>query len=73
MSIFCIFAIKYYKIMSIGNNIKKVRAAKDLSQKEVAVSCNIDPAQYSRIETGKTDPSFSTIEKIAKAFGIEAY
>lgn len=26
--------------------------------------------QYSRIESGKTDPSFTTLERIAKALGI---
>jgi transcriptional regulator with XRE-family HTH domain len=31
----------------------------------------MDPAQYSRIENGKTDPSFSAVEKIAKAIGVE--
>ena len=28
------------------------------------------PAQYSRIENGKTDPSISTLEKIANALGV---
>jgi len=55
----------------IGDKIKKVREAKGLSQKEVALSLKMDPAQYSRIENGKTDPSFSSIEKIAKALGVE--
>jgi len=27
-------------------------------------------AQYSRIENGKTDPSVSTLERIAKAMGV---
>jgi transcriptional regulator with XRE-family HTH domain len=58
-------------IMQIGANIKKVREAKGLSQKEVALSIKMDSAQYSRIENDKTDPTFSTIEKIAKALGIE--
>ena len=57
--------------MIIGAKIKKVREAKGLSQKEVALSLKMDPAQYSRIEHGKTDPSFSSIEKIAKALGVE--
>jgi len=57
--------------MNIGEKIKKLRSAKNLSQKEVAVSLNMDPAQYSRIENGKSDPYFSTIEKIAKALGVE--
>jgi transcriptional regulator with XRE-family HTH domain len=53
--------------MSLGEQIKKVRLAKGLSQKEVVMSANIEKAQFSRIENDKTDPSFSTIEKIAKA------
>ncbi len=63
--------LKQYRGMNIGEKIKKTRAAKKLSQKEVAVSLNMDPAQYSRIENGKSDPYFSTIEKIAKALGVE--
>jgi len=30
----------------------------------------MDQAQFSRIENGKTDPAFSAIEKIAKALGV---
>ena len=57
--------------MNIGEKIKKVRTAKKLSQKEVAMSLAMDPAQYSRIENGKSDPHLSTIDKIAKALGVE--
>ena len=42
-----------------------------LSQKEVALSCKMYTAQYSRIEGGKTDPSFSGVLRIAKARGVE--
>jgi transcriptional regulator with XRE-family HTH domain len=56
--------------MNIGDNIKKIRVAKNLSQKEVTVSANLDTAQYSRIENGKTDPSVNTLEKIANALGV---
>ena len=57
--------------MDIGEKIKKVRTAKKLSQKEVAISLGMDPAQYSRIENGKSDPHLSTVEKIAHALGME--
>lgn len=56
--------------MSIGEQIKRIRTAKGLSQKEVIISAGLDKAQYSRIENNKTDPYFSTIDKIAKAMGI---
>lgn len=57
--------------MHVGKNIRKIREAKGLSQKEVAISVGMDQAQYSRIENSKTDPSFSTVDKIAKALGVE--
>jgi transcriptional regulator with XRE-family HTH domain len=56
--------------MSIGENIKTVREAKKLSQKQVALSIDMDPSQYSKIEKGKTDPSISTVEKISDALGV---
>ena len=60
-------------IMELGNAIKKVREVKGLSQKEVALSCKMDQAHYSRIENGKTDPSFSIVIRIAKALSIELH
>jgi transcriptional regulator with XRE-family HTH domain len=53
----------------LGEQIKRIRLAKGLSQKEVVMAANIEKAQFSRIENDKTDPSYSTIEKIAKAMG----
>jgi transcriptional regulator with XRE-family HTH domain len=56
--------------MKIGDKIKKAREAKGWSQKEVALSLQMDQSQYSKIENNKTDPHLSTIEKIAKALGV---
>ena len=64
------FVATYIKIMNLGTNIRKIRDAKGLSSKEVALSCKMDPAQYSRIENNKTDPALSSLVKIAKALGI---
>jgi len=57
--------------MNIGDSIKKVREAKGLSQKEVALALSMNPSQYSKIENGKVDPQFSSIERIAKALEVE--
>jgi transcriptional regulator with XRE-family HTH domain len=56
--------------MEVGEQIKRIRTSKGLSQKEVIMEAGLDKAQYSRIENGKTDPSVSTVAKIAKALGI---
>lgn len=56
--------------MDLGDTLKKVREAKGLSQKELAGLLDMPQPQYSRIEGGKTDPSFTTLERIAKALGV---
>lgn len=56
--------------MDLGDLLKKTREAKGFSQKEVAASLSMPQPQYSRIESGKTDPSFTTLERIAKALGV---
>ena len=56
--------------MEVGEQIKRIRTSKGLSQKEVIMEAGLDKAQYSRIENGKTDPSVSTLAKIAKSLGI---
>ena len=57
--------------MDIGKNIKRIRETKKLSQKEVIAAIDMGAAQYSRIESGKTEPSISTLERIARALGIK--
>lgn len=59
-----------HKAMNIGDNIKRVREAKNFTQKEVIMAIDMGAAMYSRIESGKTEPSLTTLEKIAKALGV---
>ena len=42
-----------------------------MTAKEVISAAGMGAAMYSRIETGKTEPSLSTLEKIAAAFGVK--
>ncbi len=56
--------------MKLNAVVKKVREAKGLTQKEVAMSLKMDASQYSKIENGKTDPSFTIVANIAKALGV---
>ncbi len=55
----------------ISTNIKRLRKVKNLSQKEVAMSIDIAQAQYSVIESGKTVPTLTTLEKIANVFEVD--
>lgn len=41
-----------------------------MTAKEIVSAVDMVAAMYGRIENGKTEPSLSTLEKIAKALGV---
>ncbi len=57
-------------MIELSKTLKQVREAKGLSQKELAGLIDMAQAQYSRIESGKTDPSFSVVVRTTKALGL---
>jgi transcriptional regulator with XRE-family HTH domain len=44
------------------------RKSNNLTQKEMSEMLGLTIPQYSRIETGKTNPSFKTLEKFKELF-----
>ena len=55
----------------ISKKIKLERNKRDLSQLELANLAGVDKNTIWKIETGKVSPTLDTVEKIAKAFGME--
>ncbi len=55
----------------LGANIRRIRQEKNLMQKEFGKKVGLDAAYLSNIETGKMNPTVTTIEKIAKALGVQ--
>ena len=66
----------YYIIMSsgkkLGENLRKWRLKKDMSQGDLATTLSVDRAYISNIENGRMNPTLSTLEKIANALGISS-
>ncbi len=56
--------------MDLALRIKQLRTLRKLSQKEVALEININQGQYSRIESGKVEPTLASLKKIAKVFEV---
>ena len=54
----------------LGKNLKRIRTAKGISQGEIGRMLEVDKSFISNIENGKTNPTLSTIAKIAKAVGV---
>jgi transcriptional regulator with XRE-family HTH domain len=54
----------------LGKNLKRIRTAKGISQGQIGRILEVDKSFISNIENGKTNPTLSTIAKIAKAIGV---
>ena len=59
--------------MTIGGNIKRIRAEKRISQKELADRLNTTTQNISQYESNKRKPKMETLEKFADALGVTVY
>lgn len=55
-----------------GQNVRKQRTDKGLSQEALADKADLDPTYISGIERGVRNPSLLSIVRIAKALGIDS-
>ncbi len=58
--------------VKIGNNLKRWREYRLMTQKELADAADLGVASVVRIENNHTEPRFSTIKKLAVALDLEA-
>ncbi|UAY50808.1 helix-turn-helix domain-containing protein [Ferruginibacter albus] len=57
-------------LQKLGGNIKKIRQKKNMTQIELATECNFEKASMSRIESGQTNATILTLQKISKALEV---
>jgi len=55
-----------------GNNMKRIRAKKEMSQGDIARALDVDRGYISNIENGKKNPTLATVAKIDNALGVSA-
>ena len=56
--------------MAVGNRIKHFRRMRDLSQEELALRANLNPAYFGQVERGLKCPTIDTLCKVAKALEV---
>lgn len=57
--------------MHLGENLKRTREKRGISQKELAERCGISVPQLSKMETGKQrNPHIETVVAMATALGV---
>ena len=56
----------------LGNNLKKIRMSKGITQGDIARALEVGRGYISNIENGKTNPTLSTIAKLAHALKVSS-
>lgn len=59
--------------MSAGDNIKKIRKQKGLTQKQLGELCGLADSAIRRYENGRANPKYETKKKIADALGTNVW
>ncbi|MCS7281217.1 MAG: cupin domain-containing protein [Desulfobacterota bacterium] len=57
-------------MVDLGMKLRQLREAKGLTLRELSLRVGCTPAFISQVENGKTEPSISTLKKIASALGV---
>ena len=57
-------------MLALGNAIRSIRTAKNISQEKLALSADVDRAYLGRVERGENNAAFLTLVKISKALGV---
>ena len=56
----------------LGQNMKRIRTKKNMSQGDIARALEVDRGYISNIESGKKNLTLATIQKLADAIGVSA-
>lgn len=55
---------------ALGKAIRRLRTERDLSQEELGHLAEIHPTWVSHIESGRTNPAWGTVRRIAAVFEV---
>lgn len=59
------------EIREIGQRLKGLRDALDMTVEDFASSCNISPSEYEKYETGEKDLTISMVKTIASKYNVD--
>jgi transcriptional regulator with XRE-family HTH domain len=57
-------------LAALGQNVRRRREARDLTQEKLAEKAGLDPTYISGIERGLRNPGIKNVAKLAKALGF---
>lgn len=59
--------------LTLGENLRRLRAQRDWSQEDLAFECQLHRTFVAHVERGKRNISLDNIAKLAHALGVPAY
>jgi putative transcriptional regulator len=57
-------------LIGLGRNIKKIRKERNMSQLDLSVNCDFEKASLSRLESGKANPTITTLLKVSRGLNV---
>lgn len=57
-------------VKKLGENLKRIRIKKNITQVEIAKKLGVDRSFVSNLENAKTNPTLATITNLAQALGV---
>jgi transcriptional regulator with XRE-family HTH domain len=57
-------------LAALGQNVRRRREARELTQEKLAEKAGLDPTYISDIERGRRNPGIKNVAKLAKALGF---
>ena len=57
-------------VMTLGEALRRIRGAADLSQHDMATRLGVDPAHLSRVEADKKDPSLDLLRRFVEEANV---
>ena len=60
------------EVSKFGQKVRKIRLQKKMSQGDIARTLGVHRTYISGLERGVRNPSLLTIQKVAKALGVDA-
>ena len=54
----------------LGQRVRRLRLAKEWTQEDLAAECELDRSYVSGLETGRRNPTYLILVRIAKTLGL---
>lgn len=56
---------------ALGRAVRELRQERDLTQRQLSKAADVNETWLSHIESGRTNPAWGTVARLAAALGIE--